>query len=371
MDVDGKINQANGRLKAARVRVRIERDGARLRLRATLPAKPGSDRPPHQQRIYPGFGAHPKGVQQAEAEARKISALVECDDFDWQPYLSPAQREPETCGEWVERFTDGFRGTVSATTWGTEYERVLNRLPSLEPLTYQVLIKCIEQTEANTRQRVRFVTTLTKLAKFAGLDADFSGLKGSYSSGAIDPKELPKDEAIAHIHAQISDPGWRWVFGMLSTFGLRNHEVFFLDCSELLAGRYWVRVTEGKTGPHDVWACYPEWVNSMRLCDVALPNVSGKTHADYGHRVSQFFRRAGIPFTPLDLRHRWAIRTLEFGLPIELAARQMGHSVDVHNKTYHRSINADVHQRVYDLLMQRPDRPRPPAISQDRADTRL
>lgn len=359
MDI-GKINQANGRLKAARVRVKIERDGAKLRLRATLPAKPGVDKPPHQQRLYPGFGAHPRGLQLAEAEARKVGALIECGEFNWEPYLSPAQRNPETCGDWIGRFRDEFQGSVSETTWKTEYERVLERLPAPAMLTAQVLVDCIQTTEPNTRQRVRFVTTLGKLAKFAGLECDFSNLKGSYSSGAIDPKALPTDEDIAHWQSRIEDPGWRWVFGAIATFGLRNHEVFFLDCSELLDGRYWVRVTEGKTGPHDVWACYPEWVEDFELRTVRLPRVTGKTHADYGHRVSTFFRRAGMPFTPLDLRHRWAIRTLEFGLPIELAARQMGHSVDVHNKTYHRSITAEVHQRVYEIVMARADRPRPP-----------
>jgi hypothetical protein len=49
---DGRIAQANGRLKASKVGVAIEQIGDRLALRATLPPKPSSDRSvAYQQRV--------------------------------------------------------------------------------------------------------------------------------------------------------------------------------------------------------------------------------------------------------------------------------------------------------------------------------
>jgi len=40
MDIQGKLNQANNRLRAAKARVTIEVKGNRLYLRATFPPKP-------------------------------------------------------------------------------------------------------------------------------------------------------------------------------------------------------------------------------------------------------------------------------------------------------------------------------------------
>ena len=62
------------------------------------------------------------------------------------------------------------------------------------------------------------------------------------------------------------------------------------------------------------------------------------------------------------MRHAWAIRTAIFGWPVELAARQMGHSVDMHTRTYHRWLSREHQQRVYDLLVNRPDRPYAPYL---------
>ncbi len=47
---------------------------------------------------------------------------------------------------------------------------------------------------------------------------------------------------------------------------------------------------------------------------------------------------------------RWAIRTLELGLDQTLAAQQMGHSREIHDKIYHRWIDQSVHQRAFEFL---------------------
>ncbi|NEQ28472.1 MAG: hypothetical protein F6K28_57770, partial [Microcoleus sp. SIO2G3] len=191
-------------------------------------------------------------------------------------------------------------------------------------------------------------------------EVDFKSMHGRTTQRSLTPRELPTDTEIAAWYHQISDPAWRWVYGMLATFGLRNHEAFFLDTELLAKDGYLVTVRSGKTGRRLVWACYPEWIEQFNLRDVKIPAVTGKNHADYGQRVSQFFRRAALPFNAYDLRHRWAVRTLEFGLDVSLAAQQMGHSVKVHCDCYHHWITADVHQRAFEALMLRGDRPLPP-----------
>lgn len=364
MDVTGRIAQANGRLKSSRVRVRIEVIGEKLYLKATLPPRPDSNKTQrHQQRIALGIGAHPRGVQLAEQEARKVGALLDCREFDWDPYLVARGVIPQTVGDWVAKFTAGYQEKVSAITWKTDYQEVFDTLDQRAALTPELLRRAIERTEANTRSRRRWCLTLGKLAQFAGLEVNFKPLQGNYSATQVDPRNLPKDEQIAEWFYRIKNPGWRWVYAAIATFGLRNHETFFLDTEDLVRGGYMVGVREGKTGNRLVWACYPEWVETFDLQTVQLPEVSGADHAAYGQRVTQYFGNVlELPFTALDLRHRWAIRTLEFGLPVELSAKQMGHSVKVHCETYHRWITADVHQRAFNALMMRSDRPHPPTL---------
>lgn len=121
-EIDGRIAQANGRLKAAKVGAAIARVGDRLTIRATLPPKPDSDKDrPYQQRLFLGYHANPTGVKLAEAEARKIGALLDCGDFEWNPYLSEKLDAALTVGDWVTKFevdyfTRRARTTKSETT---------------------------------------------------------------------------------------------------------------------------------------------------------------------------------------------------------------------------------------------------------------
>lgn len=357
--MEGKINQANGRLKTANVRVRIKARGNKLYLQATLPPKPGSDKvKAYQQEIALGVSASPAGVSLAEKEARKVSALLDCKQFDWTPYLSPQQKPPETVGEWLQRFELEFRPTVSEITWDTDYREVFIKLDESKLLTVDLCVRQISRTEPNSRSRKRYCNALGKLAKFAGLEADFGLLRGNYSSKSVDPRSLPTDEAIAEHFFKIGNPQWRYVYGLMATFGLRPHECFNLDVTDLLTGGETVTVLKGKTGRRQVWAYYPEWIELFSLRSGQLPPVSGKRNSDYGDRTTQYFKRdAKLPFKPYDLRHAWAVRTIVFGLPDSLSAQQMGHSLTVHNETYQAWITAKTHQEMHERLKTRVDRP--------------
>lgn len=367
VSISGRIEQANGRLRAANVGVVIEMQGNRLHLRATLPPRPDSTKQqPYQQRISlsnQGIRANPIGVKEAEAEARKVGALLACREFDWQPYLKSDDKPCLTISDWVELFEADYfasksRTPQSETTWRGDYRKTFNKLPKNAALCVEVLRETILGTTPDTRTRKRTVRVLTALAKFAGLDADFKNLTGTYSPTKVTPRDLPDDRAIATAFTQIPAMNWRWAYGILATYGLRNHELFHLDFSKFPV----LFVQDGKTGSRCVYPLYPEWVLQWELENVTLPQCSGKTNSDLGNRVTHAFKRLGIPFHPYDLRHAWAVRSLEFGLDISLAAAQMGHSVKVHTDIYHHWISEDVHQRAFSALLSRSDRPRPPEI---------
>jgi integrase len=357
-----RLAKANGRLKAANVGVSVERIGKSLYLVATLPPRPGSHKTrAHQQRIATGWRINAASIELAEKEARKVGALVDCEEFSWEPYLKGTALEPKTVSDWVTRFTAEFQETVAPITWKKDYHNAFVKLPADEPLTVELMKEVLRDVKQHSRTRRRCALAFGKLANYAGLEANFKPMQGNYSASEVEPRDLPDDRQIAEYYYQIKNPGWRWVYGMIAAFGLRGHEPFYLDIEALLDGGHMVHVKEGKTGRRMVWACYPEWVDRFNLRSRILPDVTGKQHADFTERVCKFFGRE-IPFHALDLRHRWAVRTLEFGLPCELAAKQMGHSVAVHERTYHRWISADTHQRAYDVLMMRDDRPKAPTL---------
>ncbi|MEE3716260.1 hypothetical protein V2H45_05830 [Tumidithrix elongata RA019] len=359
--IEGKIAQANGRLKVANVGVRIEQKGNHLYLRATLPPKPDSDRiDAYQQRIALGIYASGAGLSAAEAEARKIGALLACKEFNWSPYLKINTDVP-TVSSLVTKFeTDYFskreRSPKTETTYQKDYLSIFRKLPSDELLTRELMLSTILGTDADTKTRKRCCMVLGALAQFAGIEFDAKPYSGKYSPREVTPRNLPDDSAIADWFTKILNPNWQWFYGMVAAYGLRSHEVFQIDFSDFPV----LTVLDGKTGRRRVWALYPEWCEAWNLNQVNPPKITGRNNSELSERASQYFRRGKMPFHLLDLRHCWAVRAIEFGLPIELAAQQMGHSVKTHTDLYHHWIDDRHHQRVYDLLMMRADRPTAP-----------
>lgn len=371
MTISEQLTQINARLKDARMGVRVELMGNNLYLRATLPPKPNSDKSkPSQQRIALGIRANIKGIKRAEAEAYKLAGLLACKDFKWDVYLQSSTHSPALryVADLIADFETFYfetrqRNHKTETTWKIEYLQVFRKLPPQELLTKEAILKVVTATQPDTRSRKRACVGLQALAKFSGFDINLQQYKGKYSPKKATPRDLPDDITIAKTYYEIKDEGWRWVFGMLATYGLRNHEVFRLDLGAIAKGDYIVNVGENsKTGSRRVWPCYPEWFQEFDLQNVQLPKCNiDRSNADVGHVVTVWFKRH-IPFQAYDLRHCWAVRTLAFGLDISLAAQQMGHSNQVHSELYHHWISERHHQRAFELMMMRAERPQPPTV---------
>lgn len=267
------------------------------------------------------------------------------------------------CGDWIDRFKEDYlqRGS-SETTWRTEYWKMLKHLPQDEFLTPELLHQFVLKSPINTRSRIRACMVYGAIARFAKLDYNPSPYRGKYSSKSVSPRDIPTDELILDWFDRLSNPGWKWIFGILATYGLRPHEAFRLDFERLRQRDriLWVE-DETKTGFRQVWAFHPEWFDEFNLRQVQLPNVDlTRSNDRVGHSATAYFSDFGLPFHLYDMRHRWAIRSMEYGLKRTLAAQQMGHSEEVHSRIYHRWINAAEHQRAYETLLSRDDRPRPP-----------
>ena len=366
-----QIAVINQRLKDARIGVRVEVLGNSLYLRATLPPKPNTNKSePYQQRISLGIKASKEGVKRAKAEAYKLGGLLACKDFKWEIYLKDSPEVPPVLyiKDLIVAYEEFYfqtrqRNHKTETTWNVEYDEIFRKLPQDELLTKENIMKIVVGTRPDTRYRLRACMSLQKLADFAGLSINLKPYKGKYSPKKATPRDLPDDITIAKHFYNIKDETWRWVYGMLATYGLRNHEVFRVDIDSLINGEYIVSVGENsKTGSRRVWPCYPEWFEEFNLKDVKRPQCNlDSSNSCLGRMVTLWFGRH-IPFQAYSLRHCWAIRTLEFGLDISLAAQQMGHSSQVHSELYHHWINERHHQKAFELMMMRSERPQPPVI---------
>jgi len=350
-----RLAQANARLKALRSRCTIEQRGEKLLLRGTFPAKPKATRQDwHRQRIFLSVSATQAGISYAESEARKISALLDQNLFDWKPYLESENDRVVTFDEWVEKFRQHkLAQGISAVTWQKDYGDVFKNLNSLDA---EKAIAAVFAITSNTRKRSRYCMSISAFFKFAGVAIDLKQYKGNYSPTTVQPREIPSDELVQQWFFNLKGTIWQWAFGILATYGVRPEELVLLefDAMPVLI----VRGDKSASSDRRVYPIYPEWVELFDLKNPKLPRCK-----DTGKQTCRQFKRYKIPFRPYDLRHAWAIRSMEFGFSIELAAQQMGHSMLVHSQTYHRWINDRHHQRAFDAIMLKEDRLKPPAIN--------
>jgi len=351
-----RLNRINQQLKEKKAGVAILQKGNRLYLQATLPPKPGVNKPPHQQQLSLGIYANSEGLIHAKAEALRLSRLLATQSFSWDLYGISSKQPVDTIGDLVQQYEQDYfdrrgRNPKTLTTWDKDYRLTFCRLPTDQPLTTQILTQTIQLTKPNSRSRKRYVMAFSALAKFAGIDpTPIKALAGHYSPMAVKPRQLPSDEQIALARSLVRSPSWRWVYGIIACYGLRPHEVFSIDLDRLRSKDYCLEVTDGKTGQRIVYPLPVVWWEEWKLYEPTLPDVSGKSNSDLGNRVTQTFRRNKIPFRAYDLRHAWAVRSLTMGLDLTLAAQQMGHSLAVHSQVYHHWISEAIHKAAFEKL---------------------
>jgi integrase len=376
--IDARLEQVNQRLKAAQLGLKIECRGQKLCLRGTLPPRPDSHRlRDYQQRISLDLPATAAGLKQAEQEAKVIAAQLIQNTFSWQNYLPVTgggrlhQMDlPEKLRAFEQHFlaqADSNRAASHRTTWKTAYAPYLRKLMTIAQAHDQLslpeaIYATVQSTSANSRSRQVCCTALDALAEFLQIElpTELKSFWGSYGPSQTQTRSLPSDQEIMEAIDRIPNPSWRFVYGIMATYGLRNHEVFFCNYEALQRGSATatVEVLETtKTGTHEVWPFYPEWVEQFHLRHVQLPPVNTDlkhtTLQQIGQQVSCQFRRYNLPFSPYDLRHAWAVRTIHFGLSDTVAARMMGHSVAIHTRTYHRWIARRDQQQAVEVALSR------------------
>ena len=381
MNVIQEINNVNDKFATQGSKLRIEKRGEKLNIRGSLPSK--EDKNNYKiQRISLGLKADISGLEEAKKKLQLINLQLELNQFDWINWIvNPNKKEikndfefPYRLNQFEEFFfkerKSEYLSSTRITTWRSSYKPYLKRLQNIynhyeNDDLEKIFQKTLESYKEGSRSRKQCATSLSVLAKFLEikLPEDWKLNSKGYGLNKAGFRDLPTDEVIEKIWEKIPNKSWKFVFGLMATYGLRNHEVFFCDLSSLTSfGDKIIRVLPTtKTGEHQVWPFHPEWVEKFELSKLGenpelLPNINNDlkitTLQKIGKKITDQFKRYSLQIKPYDLRHAWAVRTIFYDLPDTVAARMMGHSVSIHTQTYHHWITKrDQQQAVNNALL--------------------
>ncbi len=381
MNLIQEINNVNDKFATQGSKLKIEKRGEKLNIRGSLPSK--EDKNNFKiQRISLGLKANISGLEEAKKKLQLINLQLELNQFDWINWISnPYKKQikdgfefPNRLNQFEEFFfkekKGDFRNSTRKTTWRSSYKPYMKRILDVySDLENEALEKTFQKTlesyKEGSRSRKQCATSLSVLAKFLDikLPEDWKLNSRGYGLNKAGFRDLPTDELIEKLWEKVPNKSWKFVFGLMATYGLRNHEVFFCDLSSLTNfGDKIIRVLPTtKTGEHQVWPFHPEWVEKFELSKLGenpelLPNIKRDlkitTLQNIGKKITDQFKRYSLQIKPYDLRHAWAVRTIFYDLPDTVAARMMGHSVSLHTQTYHHWITKrDQQQAVNNALL--------------------
>ncbi len=381
MNVIQEINYVNDKFATQGSKLKIEKRGETLNIRGSLPSKEDNNNF-KIQRISLGLKADISGLEEAKKKLQLINLQLELNQFDWINWIGkPYKKEikdgiefPKRLNQFEEFFfkehKSDFRTSTRKTTWRSSYKPYMKRILNIyndyeNEALEKIFQKTLESYKEGTRSRKQCATSLSVLAKYLGikLPEDWKLNSRGYGLNKAGFRDLPKDELIEKLWETIPNKSWKFVFGLMATYGLRNHEVFFCDLSSLTNfGDKIIRVLPTtKTGEHQVWPFHPEWVEKFELTKLGenpelLPDINRDlkitTLQNIGKKITDQFKRYSLQIKPYDLRHAWAVRTIFYDLPDTVAARMMGHSVSLHTQTYHHWITKrDQQQAVNNALL--------------------
>ena len=381
MSLSRELINFNNNLSSKGIKLRVEQRGKKLTLRGPLPCRenPFTSK---VQRISLNLPASREGLEESKKILELILLQLKHQQFDWKHWSKKGgqktqYRERNDILKAVKSFEKAFFSDPlrkkslpgSKTTWSSAYLPYLRRLIKLNNgstrnIDSKILLETVNTYIENSRSKQQCATVLNAFANHLSikLPEKWKEQSNGYGIKQARFRELPSDSLIEEAWEIIPNPHWKLAYGLMATYGLRNHEIFFCDLSCFSKnGDQILRVLPNtKTGEHQVWPFHPKWVEYFELDQLgfnkdALPlintDLSKTTLQQVGRRVSEQFRRYKLPLTPYDLRHAWAIRTIHIGLPDTVSARMMGHSVSIHTKTYHHWITRRDQQKAVDAAL--------------------
>ncbi|MFK0733291.1 MAG: site-specific integrase [Gloeotrichia echinulata GP01] len=382
------LDEANARLKADKARVSISRIGNSLQLVATLPLKPEdidkTGKGTKQYKISLGIPANLFGLKTAVEEANELAKLIARKQFQWNDkYLGKKlDKNDKNFGELVEiyekiYFSDRQRNIGSETTF-KNYMGVLNKFDKDMLATPENIKKQFDAISNDIGHwKHRTAVALNLFCRIFNIP-----LILKFKKPATKERKPPSDSDIENSFSKWEEyaknrrnkreeqaDNWlvfRWFYGMMSVYGCRPHElVLNPDFKNWLSDTdVWVIDQDCKTGKREALPLRKKWIE---LFDLKNPEIVGLVEkyinnaCDLSRRdalvraISDWFLKVKIGFRPYDLRHAWAIRAHLEGIPLKVAADNLGHTVEQHTNTYQKWISLDTRRKAFEQAANKKD----------------
>ena len=375
MNIIHEIDLINENFALNGYKLKIEKRGEKLNIRGSLPDKKDLNIN-KVQRISLGLNADFLGLEEAKKKLQLLNLELELKQFNWNNWTIATRMQTDNNKEDLIKKTKQFEesffkeprneflSSTRKTTWKSSYMPYIKRMISIyknednENLS-NIFLNTLNSYKEGSRSRKQCGTTLNVFAKFIEhtLPEEWKLMSRGYGLKRASFRQLPNDSQIEELWREIPNQSWKFVFALMATYGLRNHEVFFSDLSALKDNEdKIIRVLHStKTGEHQVWPFHPNWVEKFELYKLGenpelLPNINRDlkitTLQNIGKKITDQFNRYKLKIKPYDLRHAWAVRTIFYDLPDTVAARMMGHSVSLHTQTYHHWITKRDQQKA-------------------------
>jgi hypothetical protein len=367
--LDRSISRANAKLDRASIR----RKGNRLYLRVTLPDREGNGQKKERE-ISTGCIATDEGLKVAIAKATEIVTALMWERDPWgviDGWDSQSEKERK---ERKRKERSSLEGTVAGLIregkkirifevlklYEQEYFAIRPRTPTTErsyKTSRQAYFKLlppegfldfktlrdtlITKTKPDTCSRSICYQAFNALVSFAKLDIDLSPYRGNYKPKL---RNIPTPEEVERAIDNLPDR-WQFVLGHIATFGLRDHEVFFLHLERLTENPPVLVIDEKgvdrtKTGYRISLPLFPEWVERWELTRYRFPNfrydLEKVSNSQLGARIAiNLYNNHGeFPYTVYQLRDFYAVYCGVLGVPDHLAIAMMGHSTTTHYQHY-------------------------------------
>ena len=360
---DSWLDRQNRALRDRGYKVSMDLHQGLVRIRATLPPKPSdpSGSPWKQRRISTGL-RYPDQASEAVNQAEKLGSDIERtlrtgEPFDWATWdqpsrgarRSPAGTHPVISGLDAVRLTEqrwiqkGKRSKSASTTWDVDYARPLRPLLKIPNLQPEHLIHLVSATTHGTRTRRRASHAAATVATALGFTADIQKQLRELGQGYSPttdtaPRDVPSDDEVMALIDRLPTD-WQWPVGICAVYGARPHEALLY--AEVLENKL-LAISDGKTGSRTSFGLPVEWITRWDLTTKRLPAIDfGRSNQVVGAAMSRHLLTIDAPFRPYDLRHAFAVRTIyNPKISPSIAAKSMGHSLQVHNRIYQKWFDA-------------------------------
>lgn len=323
-----------------------------LILVATLPSKTDPARK-SQQKISTGCKlSDPESRLKVRELARRLDDQLEAGTFSWTEWTKsklkdgPAKdREVITFSELAQAIEGSFdakhpgKPKTGRGVYTSKFKPAINRVKQLSGTADMASICNVVASIESPSSRKNTGSIISGALDHLKLGWDKKPLfeAGSgYKKADLTEKDIPSDEEMLAIWESIPDPRWKWVHGMVMAFGCRPSELLSAEFEDEIVNLMTFK-TKGEPYLREAWALPDEWIKELKLKKIHLPPCD---RLEISAQYANYMDRHGLKYWPLyNLRHAYAIRCLVQGVEVGLAARLMGHSVDMHRQHYQRWIN--------------------------------